>query len=140
MSRAALTTLSQLRTFRALLSSTLVLIAIAVAIGLAALFVPEQVRTLEVFLGAGLVSAAILSGILLFTAYRSLRGDIVRAVTTYEHNLASAHRDALTGAVTRSCFIKDLHQRLRLTDKQPLAYIQIDMDRLKQLNDAELGT
>jgi len=135
MPRVTLHSLAQLRTFRALLGATLVLGATATIIGLIALLLPGLARPLSLPLGATLVAGALLSGILLYAAYVNLKQDISRAVATVEHSLASAHRDALTGALTRSYFIEQLQERLHNADKSPLAYVQIDMDHLKQIND-----
>ena len=49
--------------------------------------------------------------------------------------LDSAHEDALTGAFTRSYFFSQLRQNLHGNDR-PVAYMQIDMDNLKVLNDS----
>lgn len=49
--------------------------------------------------------------------------------------LDNAYRDALTGAHTRSHFLRELHDTLADLGR-PVAYLQIDMDNLKVLNDA----
>lgn len=135
MRHAAQQSFSQLHTLRMISAAIIVLVAGTAATGLAALFAPGLIDAMAVPVGAGLILAVVLTGALLYFGYRGLSHDMRRTVTRFESSLASAHRDALTGTLTRSYFLSELKSRLRHADRQPLAYIQIDMDRLKQLND-----
>lgn len=49
--------------------------------------------------------------------------------------LATAHRDALTGAFTRSYFLALLREDVKHEPDVSIGYMQIDMDHLKVLND-----
>jgi diguanylate cyclase (GGDEF)-like protein len=125
----------QLRAYWATTVATGVLVSIIAAIGLVAFCAPALARPFTLPLGAALIFGALLAGVLLYSGHLSLRDEIERAATTFQHGLASAHRDTLTGAMTRSYFLIELKNRLRRLDEESVAYAQIDMDHLKQLND-----
>lgn len=73
--------------------------------------------------------------LLLYWGYRRLKLELRRAASAVRKLLDSAYEDALTGAFTRSYFLSQLRQNLHGNDR-PVAYLQIDMDNLKVLNDA----
>lgn len=73
--------------------------------------------------------------LLLRWGYLRLKAQLFQAETAQRKLLESAYEDALTGAFTRSYFFDQLQGSVRGTDR-PLAYMQIDMDNLKVLNDA----
>tara|TARA_A100001391_G_scaffold183792_3_gene151290 strand:- start:8571 stop:10100 length:1530 start_codon:yes stop_codon:yes gene_type:complete len=67
--------------------------------------------------------------------YFSLRRALVLAETRRRELLASLNRDALTGAFNRKYFLDRLREMVRESERMPVAYIQIDMDHLKAIND-----
>lgn len=67
--------------------------------------------------------------------YASLRRAVRMAEDNKRQMLDSAHRDALTGAYSRSFFFNQLRETLRHGFGSPVGYMQIDMDHLKALND-----
>ncbi|AEQ53050.1 putative bifunctional diguanylate cyclase/phosphodiesterase [Pelagibacterium halotolerans] len=67
--------------------------------------------------------------------YFSLRRALILAEARRRDLLASLNRDALTGAFTRKYFLDRLREMVRAADRMPVAYIQIDMDHLKAIND-----
>lgn len=73
--------------------------------------------------------------LLLRWGYKRLKLQLMRAEAAQRKLLESAYEDALTGAFTRSYFLDQLRQSLHGSDR-PVAYMQIDMDNLKVLNDA----
>jgi len=73
--------------------------------------------------------------LLLRWGYQRLKLQQFHAASAQRKLLDSAYEDALTGAFTRSYFFSQLRQSLHGNDR-PVAYMQIDMDNLKVLNDA----
>lgn len=66
--------------------------------------------------------------------YVRLKRDLANVSAEHRRNLELAYSDALTGAQTRSYFFAKLREALR--GDRPVAYLQIDMDNLKVLNDS----
>lgn len=85
-------------------------------------------------IAARVVAAASLL-LLLRWGYVRLRQELQSAGDEQRQLLDLAYRDALTGAHTRSYFFSALKENLHGTDR-PVAYMQIDMDNLKVLNDS----
>ena len=83
--------------------------------------------------GAGLAGLVLLA--IVFFGYFSLRRALTLAETRRKELVASLNRDALTGAFTRAYFLERLRELVRRSDKMPVAYVQIDMDYLKTIND-----
>lgn len=135
MNRSAMHAIRHLRTLRMVFLSAVSLILAIAAAGIFALSAPELDQSLSAAIGAGLVAAALLAIVLLVAGYYGLRNNLRRAAEYFERGMVSAQRDALTGALDRSCFLAELKRRLRSAADEPLAFVQIDMDRLKQIND-----
>ncbi|WP_421762269.1 putative bifunctional diguanylate cyclase/phosphodiesterase [Devosia sp.] len=78
-----------------------------------------------------------ISGLLVLSrwGYLELKRELQTAAAAQKSLLDSAYRDSLTGAFTRSYFLAQLHEQL-VDQASPLAYLQIDMDNLKVLNDS----
>ncbi len=74
--------------------------------------------------------------LLLVLGYRSLRRQIGEMQAERDTMLANAHRDALTGAFTRSYFLSRLREDVKHEPDWSMGYMQIDMDHLKVLNDS----
>lgn len=72
---------------------------------------------------------------LLVAGDRRLRLRVAEVEAERERMLSSAHRDALTGAFSRSWFLSALRSEIGLESTAPVGYMQIDMDHLKVLND-----
>ncbi|WP_181708176.1 putative bifunctional diguanylate cyclase/phosphodiesterase [Chthonobacter rhizosphaerae] len=86
-----------------------------------------------------LVAAMACSGLLLVlvaAGFQSLRSSILLADEARQAALEAAHRDQMTGAFTRAYFLSALRARVHHGSVARHAYLQIDMDRLKALNDA----
>ena len=73
--------------------------------------------------------------LLLRWGYQQLKQQLIRAAAAQRRLLDSAYEDALTGAFTRSYFLDQLRSSLHGNDR-PVAYLQIDMDNLKVVNDS----
>ena len=73
--------------------------------------------------------------LLLRWGYTRLKRQLLQAEAVQRKLLDLAYEDALTGAFTRSYFYDQLHECIHGTDS-PVAYMQIDMDNLKVLNDS----
>ncbi|MDB5561349.1 MAG: bifunctional diguanylate cyclase/phosphodiesterase, partial [Hyphomicrobiales bacterium] len=67
--------------------------------------------------------------------YIALRKGVLEAARERESVIAMAHRDALTGAFTRSYFLSLLKEDVHHGSPRPVGYMQVDMDHLKALND-----
>ena len=67
--------------------------------------------------------------------YVALKRELKAAAAAQKRLLDSAYCDSLTGAFTRSYFLAQLHEQL-VDQASPVAYMQIDMDNLKVLNDS----
>ncbi len=85
-------------------------------------------------IAARVIAAASLL-LLLRWGYVRLKQELQSAGDEQRQLLDLAYRDALTGAHTRSYFFSALKENLHGNDR-PLAYMQIDMDNLKVLNDS----
>jgi len=81
------------------------------------------------------LAAVTLLAVLRF-GHLSLRRRLAVAAREQEAVLELAHRDALTGAFTRSYFLTQLRQLVHPRSGSTTGYMQIDMDHLKALNDA----
>lgn len=93
----------------------------------------ERVYLPGLLLGAALVS---LGQIALFRfGYKKLKRALVIADRQRRAAIATANRDALTGAFNRRHFRDELSEMVRNADKQPVGYIQFDVDHLKAIND-----
>jgi diguanylate cyclase (GGDEF)-like protein len=90
-------------------------------------------RAIEMVVVRVLVGASLL--LLLRWGYVRLKQELNSAGAEQRELLDLAYRDALTGAHTRSYFFSALSESLRADDR-PVAYMQIDMDNLKVLNDS----
>lgn len=73
--------------------------------------------------------------ILLFWGYEQLKVNITQSEVRNRAEIATANRDSLTGALTRAHFLRALKEVIFLGAKTPVAYIQLDMDHLKLIND-----
>ena len=69
--------------------------------------------------------------------YTMLRTQLANAEKQRLEGIARAHRDALTGAFTRSYFISELKRHVYTGAVVPVGYLQLDMDHLKALNDGQ---
>ncbi|MGV3491592.1 MAG: putative bifunctional diguanylate cyclase/phosphodiesterase [Devosia sp.] len=72
--------------------------------------------------------------VLLRWGYVRLKDELGKAAEEHRRILDLAYQDALTGAFTRSYFLSELKEQLQ--GDRPVAYLQIDMDNLKVLNDS----
>lgn len=84
---------------------------------------------------AGVAAAGCALLTIIVWGYASLRRALVLAETRRRDLLESLHRDALTGAFTRKYFLDRLREMVRSAERMPVAYLQIDMDHLKAIND-----
>ena len=83
---------------------------------------------------AGLAVALML--VILVVGRRALRRQFQLVQADRDIMLANAHRDALTGAFTRSYFLSRLREDVKHDADFSMGYMQIDMDHLKVLNDS----
>lgn len=83
---------------------------------------------------AGLAVALML--VILVLGRRALRRQFQLVQADRDIMLANAHRDALTGAFTRSYFLSRLREDVKHDADFSMGYMQIDMDHLKVLNDS----
>lgn len=90
-------------------------------------------RAIEMVVVRVLAGASLL--LLLRWGYVRLKQELEAAADEQRQLLDLAYRDALTGAHTRSYFFSALKESLHGGDR-PVAYMQIDMDNLKVLNDS----
>lgn len=81
------------------------------------------------------VATACIAGLLAF-GHRALRLRLKDIHDERGRMLALAHRDALTGAFTRSYFLALLREDVKHEPDVSIGYMQIDMDHLKVLNDS----
>jgi len=120
--------------YRRVFISVALIVAFMAIVAIAGFATPGGDRDLPTVV---LVARAIAAGALLVVlrwGYKRLKRELATAGEEYRKNLDLAYRDALTGAATRSYFLSELREMLRRG--QPLAYLQLDMDNLKVLNDA----
>lgn len=86
------------------------------------------------------LGAAAMLGLMLAlwrVGYRVLRGRLAEADRQRLEVIALAHRDALTGAFSRSYFIDELRRHVFSGAVVPVGYLQLDMDHLKTINDGQ---
>lgn len=102
------------------------------AVGLAALALGRDYLAVSLA-GAGLSGLGLL--IVVVLGYFSLRRALVLAEARRRDLVDSLNRDALTGVFTRKYFLDRLRELVRQSDRVPVAYVQIDMDHLKAIND-----
>lgn len=111
------------------------LLALLQAIVIAGLIVPLFPVVSRTDLGILIAGLAVALLVLLRWGFAQLRLNLDSLDAEHRALLDNAYRDALTGAHGRAHFLRAL--RDLLTDPQrPIAYLQIDMDNLKVLNDA----
>ena len=113
------------------------LVAVAFGLSIAAVFANVGVLPDTIWLpvGAALVLAILLG--LWGVGYDLLRDQLATAETQRLEVIAMAHRDALTGAFTRSYFMDELKTHVHSGAIVPTGYLQLDMDHLKALNDGQ---
>lgn len=112
---------------------------VALALGLSAVALLSEIFGSPggMWLSAGAVLTLSLMVALWRVGYRLLRGQLADADRQRLEMIAMAHRDALTGAFSRSYFIGELRTHLRADTLVPLGYLQLDMDHLKAINDGQ---
>ncbi len=135
MNRNALQATRHLRTVRLLFLSAGILVSAIAMAGIFALLISVREHSLNAVISAGLVIAALAVILLLVTGYYGIRDNLRQIAEVFSRGMASAQRDALTGALDRARFLDELKNRLRIAAEEPLAFVQVDMDRLKQMND-----
>ena len=89
---------------------------------------------LPLVLGVVRALAAVSLLLILRWGYDRLKRELRQAAAEHRQHLDLAYQDALTGAQTRAYFFDSLREALR--GDRPVAYLQIDMDNLKVLNDS----
>jgi len=118
---------------RAALAGVTLFLASVLAIGLAG-FVLRSQSDLTTALIALALAGPVVACSLLFWGYDSLRDQLLREETDRQRDLSSANRDSLTGVLNRSQFLDDLRDELRRKSRS-VAYVQLDLDHLKAIND-----
>lgn len=116
-----------------LLGGTLTGAALFLVAGAAAAGVGRDPRV-GVFAGLSALMLALMLA-LWRSGYTVLRKQLAEADEERREVLEMAHRDALTGAYTRSYFLSTLEERVHRGFSIPVGYLQLDMDHLKALND-----
>ncbi|MEO5804886.1 GGDEF and EAL domain-containing protein [Devosia sp.] len=111
-----------------LVAALLLLIVAAIA-----LLPSSEARPLQMLVVAAGLGVVVL--IILRLGYRAMRLRIEQADTEKRAGLASAHRDALTGVMTRSHFLENLKRSVYHGSSASVGYMQVDMDNLKIIND-----
>lgn len=114
---------------------TLVLLALGCSV--ATVLGGWNVIPVAAWVPAGATLSLLLLIVLWRVGYRMLREQLVRAEIRRNEVIAMAHRDALTGAFTRSYFMDELSRRVHSGAVIPVGYLQLDMDHLKTLNDGQ---
>lgn len=113
------------------------LVAVALALSVAATLGDLGMAPALVWFPLG---AALTLGLMLGLwriGYRLLRDQLKAADAQRLEVIAMAHRDALTGAFTRSYFMDELRRHVHSAAIVPTGYLQLDMDHLKTLNDTQ---
>lgn len=118
-------------TYRLVFAGVAALILVTGVIALIGYFTDP--RAIEMVVVRVLAGASLL--LLLRWGYVRLKQELQSAAEEQRQLLDLAYRDALTGAHTRSYFFSALKESLH-GDDRPVAYMQIDMDNLKVLNDS----
>ncbi|HVY51080.1 MAG TPA: bifunctional diguanylate cyclase/phosphodiesterase [Devosia sp.] len=117
------------------IGATLVLLALAFS--LAALLGAGGVIAPALWFPLGATASLLLIIVLWRVGYRQLRAQLLKAEQRRREVIEMAHRDALTGAFTRSFFMDELGRRVHSGAVVPVGYLQVDMDHLKTLNDGQ---
>lgn len=120
-----------IRTYRLVFAGVTALIVVTGVVALLGYFTDP--RAIEMVVVRVLAGASLL--LLLRWGYVRLKQELESAAEEQRQLLDFAYRDALTGAHTRSYFFSALKESLHGNDR-PVAYMQIDMDKLKVLNDS----
>lgn len=112
-------------------------IGVLAAIGAAGVFAstPEGSNTHALFGGLLLALLFGLLGIVGAT-YFWFRSSLRHLIKLQEARLAVVYTDALTGAMTRAHFLRQMKIALAETPKSSVGYIHLDMDNLKVINDS----
>jgi len=113
-------------------------VAMAAVAGLStAGLMPQLLQTGEVSaVHSSVIAIMVLMLAGLRLGYRALAEGIDSADRANRAVLASVNRDALTGAFTRSYFIEQMRSHLYHGSQTAMGYMQLDMDKLKVLNDS----
>lgn len=119
-------------TYRIVFAGVAALIVVTGVIALIGFFTDP--RAIEMVVARVLAGASLL--LLLRWGYVRLKQELQNAAEEQRQLLDLAYRDALTGAHTRSYFFSALKESLHGNNDRPVAYMQIDMDKLKVLNDS----
>lgn len=118
--------------------SLLTAVGIAAVIGMCILgLAPDLLRSGQVsplYVAIMVIMVAMLAGLRL--GYGALASSIDTADQANRAVLASVNRDALTGAFSRSYFIEQLRGHVYHGSDGAMGYMQLDMDKLKVLNDS----
>ncbi len=113
------------------------LVAVALGFSAAAVLADMGALPASAWWPVGAALTLLLMASLWRVGYRALRGQLADADTQRLEVIAMAHRDALTGAFTRSYFIDELKRHVRSDAIVPVGYLQLDMDHLKAINDGQ---
>jgi diguanylate cyclase (GGDEF)-like protein len=111
---------------------------IAGAMGFSGFVVFQAEGRVDEYTPAALVTfgvGALVLGVL-YLGFLLLQDRVVSLTSAHSEMLASANRDSLTGALTRSLFLARLKSHVQKGAEMPVGYVQLDMDHLKQLNDS----
>lgn len=112
---------------------------VAIALGFSAIATLADLGMAPELVWFPLGAAATLTLMLLLwrVGYRMLRDQLAAADSQRLEVIAMAHRDALTGAFTRSYFMAEIKRHVYSGAMVPTGYLQLDMDHLKTLNDSQ---
>ncbi|MDR3474898.1 MAG: EAL domain-containing protein [Devosia sp.] len=117
------------------IGSTLAGVALLLTLGASISGADGNVQTAWLAYGAAVMLAAML--VLWRAGYVVLSKQLAEADAERGRVIEMAHRDALTGAHTRSYFLSTLQERVHRGSNVPVGYLQLDMDHLKALNDGQ---
>jgi diguanylate cyclase (GGDEF)-like protein len=111
-----------------------ILASIALTLVIAALTsAPADPPIMTRSLVALIVCLVLLVGVLVL-GHRAIRRELANAAGEHRAQLAAAHTDSLTKAMSRSHFVDRLKEALR-SGQSTVGYLQLDLDHLKELND-----
>jgi diguanylate cyclase (GGDEF)-like protein len=113
------------------------LVAIALGLSLAAAIADFGTAPHLSWLPLGAAATLGLMLALWRVGYRVLRDQLAAAEKQRLEVIAMAHRDALTGAFTRSYFMDEIRRHVHTGSMVPVGYLQLDMDHLKAINDTQ---
>ncbi|WP_417307762.1 putative bifunctional diguanylate cyclase/phosphodiesterase [Devosia sp.] len=122
-----------LRSHRLVIGVGLTFIVAVALLSAAAALVPDLVDA-QAIMWVGGAAGLTLIGLLIWS-YFQMRKELQAAAHAHGRLIAASMVDEMTGAQTRAAFLKGLRQLLGGTP-QRFAYMQIDMDNLKVLNDS----